>query len=351
MANEFALPAYASTHPAIAQLFANEFAQRQAGQQAQQEAAKNALLGQQVEAQSKLAQAQLRAANEQQQYNNLFRIAEFKDRQASGDEQRKLFTRQLDIDEKARVPRTDLEAKRREAVIIDSNAAAINDAQRANALFKISFDKLLSDEKQKRSGFLWTGWGATAGRLDDPKSPEYRAIQNQAFNTVRNQLLAEKGGALNSLIPDADTFTFKPVQYDETGKAIALPLPSPAPTSVMPNQPPTGSQVPFTMTPPQTQEAPPSSLDTLVGSSIFNMAIPRFSGATAAPMPSVHVPVRGGTLEMSSQVASEIEQQLRGIAPEFRAAAASTLQDQLLKSGRARLISEIPELRYGSPVY
>src|SRR6266576_3876836 len=89
---------FASTNPAVGQLFGLEFAQRQAQRQADQQFAANLTAQQQIRAQAALAQAQQQSNAQQQQYNNLFREREFQSREKGDKERNALFEKQLGID-------------------------------------------------------------------------------------------------------------------------------------------------------------------------------------------------------------------------------------------------------------
>lgn len=343
---------FSSGSPIIDQLFSREFAQRQAEQAALEAAATRGVQRQQIQAQSDLARAQQQSTAQQQEYNNLFRMQELGSREKAEADRNTLLKRELDIREKASRVSTDEE--RRKAAIIDANAAAVNDAQRANALYKINFDKMLTAEKAKRTGFLGTGLGSTAGVFDDPKSPDYKKVQNQAFDTVRTQLLAEKGGALNSLIPDPDTFTFRPVQYDETGKAIALPIPSTSGTvgggydyMGNPINPaglgPSAAPAAVPAAPTTTSSGGPGVGDmfraALVG------AMPSVFGATATPkgapvpQPSVRRAFGNSTVLLTPEDDATLARQLLAVPAEQRPAAYRAMVDQWLQSGRARIMA------------
>src|SRR5438552_3090447 len=206
----FDIQPFASTNPAVGQLFAAEFAQRQAQRQADQQAAQNALAGQQIRAQQALAQAQLQGAQSDREYNRLFREREFQAKEQGDKERNALFEKQLAIDKAYKEgltgggARTAIDEERRKQAIIDANANANNDAQRANAPFQINFVSAIAAAIENLP--VWAGLfgGTKSANLEDPKHPARRAIQKQSFDAVRSQLLAEKGGALNSLIPDPD---------------------------------------------------------------------------------------------------------------------------------------------------
>jgi len=373
---------FSSGNPVVDALFSREFAQRQAEQAALEAAATRGVQRQQIQAQSELARAQQQSTAQQQQYNNLFREREFQSREKGDEERNALFKRQLDIQEKA--TRTSTDEERRKALIIDRNATAINDAQRANALYKINFEKSLAAEKANRTGLF--GLGSTAAKLDDPNNVDRKKIQNQAFDTVRQQLLSEKGGALDNLIPDPDSFTFKPVQYDETGKAIALPLPTPTPTTgtggydymgnpvdvgaaaglgpakpvIAPDATPNAAGLgpvrasPSFATPSGAQPggmtfSPNADAATIAGLGI-QPVVDKFLGSAAnmftvrAPAPAIiRIPIQGlGLMEVSQADAEEAERQLRSVPPENVAATAAAIRDGLLKSGRARIVTPTP---------
>jgi len=341
---------FSSGNPVVDALFSREFAQRQAEQAALEAAATRGVQREQIQAQSQLAQAQQRSAAQQQEYNNLFRMQDLQQRADAQKSYEALTKRQLDIQEKGGTrPAIDEETRKRQ--IIDANATAINDAQRANALYKINFEKSLAEAKAKRTGFLWTGLGSTAGVYDDPKTTDYKKVQNETFERVRQQLLSEKGGALNNLIPDPDTFVFKPVQYDETGKAIALPLPTPTPTAPSGDVGAAAGLGPATPAP--TAPTPGLSLgDNIDASLLFRAVEPavRQSIGNAADMFGVQapkmvtIPTPSGNLELSETDALEAQRQLQSVPIEQRAATAAAIRDQLIKSGRARLRMRIPQM-------
>lgn len=371
----YAGPVFSSGNPTVDQLFGRQFAVNQSETAQQMEGEKNAIARQQIMAQEKLAQAQLAGQQQQQQQQDLFRMQQAADNKA-------LSTRQLDImqeDVKNRsgATRADLAAEARKAAIIDANSTAINDSQRANALWKINVESALTAAKKALPWGAGNLGGTSALNLDDPKHPARRAIEKAAFDTVRNQLLAEKGGALNSIIPDAETFTFRPVQYDETGKAIS----SPVPFNMGTPPPPPGAGVgapPPTVPDPNAQAAQIVAAPTASGLSglpdLFNtVSNPLGTGAkglmaqtgmdqrlenslmgnilkqattfgspgatapVAAP-PMIRIPVPGGSLEMPTAVAEELSRQVAAIAPEQRAAAKKSILEDLLKSGRAKII-------------
>ncbi len=214
---------FASTHPAINALFAAEFAQSQAQRQAEAQAMANETARAQIGAQTQLAQSQMRQAQVQQDYNNLFREREFQSRSAAEQARQKLYEDQLKIErDKIGPTRETLMKEVRAQQIIDANATAVNDARRANAMHQIELEKEIAAAKK---GLYWSSSKAV---YDDKKSAEYRALENKVHQNVRRALLAEKGGALNNIVADPNTFIFSPVQFDAEGKVII----SPAPTAV-----------------------------------------------------------------------------------------------------------------------
>jgi len=338
---------FSSGSPVIDALFSREFAVRQADQAAAEAAAARAIQRQQIQAQSDLARAQQQSTAQQNEFNNLFRMQSESERNA-------LFKRQLDIDEKARIPRTDLETERRKAAIIDANAAANNDAQRANALLQINIDSAVAAAKKDLPWGAGNFGGVTAANLDDPTHPARKAINKLAFDKVRTQLLSEKGGALNSLIPDPDTFTFRPVQYDETGKAIALPIPSIAPTAgggydYMGNPiNPAGlgpSAAPAVVPVPTTASSGGPGVGDMFKAALIG-AMPSVFGATAtpkkapvAPQPSVRRAFGNSTVLLTPEDDATLARQLLAVPAEQRPAAYRAMVDQWLQSGRARIMA------------
>src|SRR5436190_4774310 len=366
---------YASGSPIVDSLFGREFANYQVEDRARQQAAANEIARQQIMAQSELARAQQQSNAQQQQYNNLFRERDFAAKEKGDEERNALFKRQLDSDEKARVPRTDLEAERRKNAIIDANSTAANDASRANALFKINLEEAL---KTAKAGLHWyTMGGPSAANLDDPAHPAYRAIQKQVFDRVRNQLLSEKGGALNNLIPDDQTFEFKPVQFDDKGNAIVAPYKAPPgsigsgfdymgnPIASAANPAALGPTVP---TIPGTSTVAPdydsaSFLKAIIQPSVnkafssmadmFGIKAPATPTVQPATSPSVkRLLVDAAGRETSVMLTpaddAELQRQLIAIVPEQRPAAYRTIIGQLLQNGRA-LMSPNPYANFEIP--
>jgi hypothetical protein len=371
----FDIQPFASTNPAVGQLFAAEFAQRQAQRQADAQAAAQEIARQQIQAQSQLAQSQQQANLQQQQYNNLFREREFQSREKDDAEKNALFKQQLgiqqqnaDTEKAARVPRT--EAERRKAAIIDANSNAMNDAARANALYQINVDGAVAAAKKALPMGAGLFGGTTAANLDDPNHPARKLINKQEFDAVRAQLLAEKSGALNSLIPDPNTFTFKPVQYDETGKAIALPMPTAGSNYDYMGNPvdnagaasalgtSTAAPVPSatTATTPMATAVPTSKagwLDYIGGidmRSLFGMKPVAAISPPIVSQPSVRRAFGNSTILLSPEDDATLARQLLAIPTEQRPAAYRAMVDQWLQAGRAHLapaaIPVTPEPNY-----
>ncbi len=347
-------PAFGSTSPALQNLFANEFAQRRA--QAETDANLNATetARQQILAQQQLANAQLQAAQSDKEYNRLFREREFAAKE-EGDKVREGQTDTALATDKAYREglisgggKTSVDAERRKQAITDANSAAVNDSQRANALYQINVDAAVAAAKKGLPMGAGLFGGTTAAQLDDPNHPARKLINKAAFDQVRSQLLAEKGGALNSLIPDAQTFTFKPVQYDETGKAIALPVPTPgagaAQSAAGMQDNPAALGVPLTA--PAAQGATQSSTGGAPAgmgdgaSALFQMGAPVVTSAigamanmlgpntgTASPMygsdptDTVPLPAPGGNgnVHVPRQAAIDLRMKLNAMPPEARA--------------------------------
>lgn len=353
---------YSSTHPAIDALFAREFAGRQLDQAAAEAAAARAVQRDQIRAQQELAQSQLQASQRQQEMSNLFRMEQAR-------EQNRQVTRQLDIDEEykkgilAKPPATTTtDAERRKAAIIDANANAVNDAARANALYKIALDAEIARAKEKDVGWFGGALGGTKpAQFDDLNDPLRKALNKKVFDSVWAKLISEKSGAVQSVLPDPETFTFKPVQYDDNGKAIALPLPSPTSQSN-----PAGLGL---MTPPESVEEinidryrAPRDLSAFssvpvepigAAADMFKIGTP----APAAPQTqTVRRPFGTATILISPTDDADLARQLLAIPAEQRPAAYRNIVDQWLRAGRASLVTppatQIPtEPEINSPRY
>jgi hypothetical protein len=365
----FDINPYASTHPAIDSLFSREFAQRQ-GQVAAQEAERQRQVARdQIRAQERLAEAQLRDAQAQREYSNLFREREFQAREKGEAERNALLKRQLDIDEKWKVPRADLESERRKQAIIYDNANAINDAQRANALLQINIADAVAAAKKALPWGAGNLGGVTADNLDDPTHPARKAINKRAFDTVRTQLLAEKGGALNSLIPDPDTFTFKPVQFDSQGNVVSAPFKAPVGTSrdfdYMGNPVDPGvaaglgtRENPIVMQPtvvtgnPSALGPTAQAIQTLVdramssAADMFGIKAPAVAPAVTPGTPSLRrlvvVNGRETVVLLTPEDDAELQRQLIAIPAEQRPAAYKAIIGQLLQGRRAVLPTPQP---------
>lgn len=214
---------FASGNPAVDALFTREFANRQAQRQEDAQAAADATARAQIMAQSQLARAQLEQSAQQAEYNRLFREREFQAKEAGDKVREEQGNKLLKIQEAAYGVGPERDKARRAQAVIDANSNAINDAARANAMFDVEMEKALT--KAKGDLHFWN----SSAPYNNPNSPEYRALQQKTFAAIRSNLLAEKGGALNNLIIDPNTFKFHPIQYDAEGKAIAAPVPVPAP--------------------------------------------------------------------------------------------------------------------------
>jgi hypothetical protein len=353
----FDIQPFASTNPAVGQLFASEFAQRAAQRQTDQQAAANEIARQQIMAQSQLAQAQLRGQQQSQDQANLFRMQQLTSQEKAEEARNKILQQQADTDKAARVPRTDLEAERRKSEIIDANAAAINDAQRANALYQIEVNKRVADAKAAGHLFTWEK------SFDDPNHPVRQKINRDAFDAVYLGLKSEKGTA-QSLIPDPDTFTFKPVQYDETGKAIVPPKPTLKP----PGDPSNPGAAALDATPnvaPPDAAANPAALGpmspeaqaiTAVGQPIVDKVLSSAADmfgikapvtAPVAPTatlgtPSVRRLLGSTTVLLTPEDDAVLQRQLIAIPAEQRPAAYKAIIGQLLQSRRAVLPTPQP---------
>jgi hypothetical protein len=371
-------PIYSSANPAVDQLFGREFAAYQSTQAARERAAQEEIARSQIGAQYRLAQAQLQGTQADRDYNRLFREREFQSREKGDEARNALYRDQLKIQQQAadtdkawKVPRTDLESERRKQAIIDANAAANNDAQRANALLQINIDAAVAAEKKKLPWGAGNLGGVTAANLDDLTHPARKEINKRAFDTVRTQLLAEKGGALNSLIPDPDNFTFKPVQFDSQGNVMAAPFKAPGGTPVdfdymgnpvAPVSPGVAAGLgPVTPTvTPDAATANPAALGPTaqavmaVGQPLVDRTMSSAADMFGIKAPTLSPPIAPQTiqvpvdeahfLEMSAADAAEAERQLRAIPPEQRGAAAAAIRDNLMKSGRATLRVRIPPM-------
>ena len=363
MAASYDIAPFSSTNPAIDALFTREFAQRQADREAVAKAAAGAIARSQIGAQSQLAQAQLEQAQAQQQYNNLFREREFQAKEAGDKIREEQINKQLEIDKAWKVPRTDLESERRKQAIIDANANNVNDAARANALYQIALEAELARAKKEDVSKFMPGLrgGPTIEQLDDPNHPVRRALNKKVFDSVYRQLVAEKGGTVQAVVPDPATFTFKPIQFDETGKSIALPLPAPKPT--IPNDNPAGlgtiPDVSTTVTPayggPGTTSFVPR-VDLSNFSSVPTTANPNPAalGVTvqlAAPQPSVRRLLGNTAILLTPEDDATLQRQLLSIPAEQRPAAYRAMVEQWFQSGRARLAPTVPIAPEPEPNY
>lgn len=402
-----AINPFASTHPAIDALFSREFAGRQMDQAAAEAAAMRGVQRESLRAQSDLAQSQLRQSQAQQDYNNLFRMQQLTSQEKAEADRNALLKRELDIREKGGT-RPAIDAETRKRAIIDTNATAVNEAARANALFKIELDAEIARAKEKDVASVMPGLfgGLTAKKIDDLNSPERKAIQKKVFDTVYRKLVAEKGGTVQMIIPDSETFTFKPVQYDEDGKAIALPLPSPATSGAgaaagigtMPTTAGTGSVAPDSTavgteaqnlfrigepiirkginafrdmllpgTSATTSTAPPPSLNTRTSLSDLDaeqklladyqrrtapLFDPTAVRGTAPPVPSVRRALGNSTVLLLPEDDALLARQLLSVPVEQRPTAYRVMIDQWLQAGRAVMVPPAtPVIPYEEPNY
>ncbi len=372
MPDGYNFSAFGSTNPALAELFKNEFMARQGAQQAAQSQAAQETARQQIMAQSQLAQAQLQGTQSDREYNRIWKEKEFNAKEEGDKVKEGQANRLLDIQEKAYGVKPGEDLQRRKQAIIDANSTAINDAQRANALLQINTDAAVAAAKKALPMGAGLFGGPTAANLDDPNHPARQLIQKQAFDAVRSQLLAEKGGALNNLIPDPGTFTFKPIQFDETGKAIALPLPSPgsstnsaalgappktgyddsgnadAPGGTLSNPAALGSMS------PQTQAIASVAqpvINKVLGSAADMFGIKAPTVATPAPVigqPSVKRLLGSATVLLTPEDDAALQRQLVSVIPEQRPAAYKAIVGQLLQSRRAVMGGMPPQDPYSN---
>lgn len=365
-------PAYASTNPAVAQLFKNEFAQREASQQALEELARQDTARAEIGARSQLAQAQLKNAQEQQNYNNLFRMAEFKDRQQSGDEQRALLERQLNIDQKYK---EGLVAKPGNRTAADQEAFNTDSETIANQLNSAYQTKLQVGQAAAKKIYDDTVAGLHFWQSPDKAKAAYdqtlSALEEKVFNDVQD--IATRYYPPASFRADPFSRKFLPVKMP-TGNAPSAGGNAPVPFGMSEgaNQG-TGEggspDVPFTLIgTDNTRQTFPTreALDAAVQSIQTPGVSPGVSAALPAPSATapavtppvvpmtqppgqmVRVSVKGNLVEMLSVVADEFERQLHLVPPAQREAAGKAILDQLLKSGRARLAAPqvSPEAAY-----
>lgn len=334
-------PIFSSANPAVDALFGREFGAYQEAERARQQAAQNALLGQQIQAQSALAQAQLRGQQQQQATADLFRM-----------QQGKQVDRQLDIDEKYKAGLTSKPNLRSAQDIEEANAASDAIASQLNGSYqtklnaaRMDLNKRMNDELKAASTLgVFPATNAHLKEISDKYDQQLKALDDTILSQTQD--IGTRYYPPGSFGVDPINRKFIPVRIGGA-KAVTPPGPTPPDPNVAigPAVKDSGSvsPVPFTMTQPAAQ---PTA--TAFGNPFSGIAGLFGARSGAAPEVSnmpVRIPVQGGgTLEMPSDVAAETERQLRLIAPEQRAAAAGAIRDQLLKSGRARIIAAPVEL-------
>jgi len=227
---------FASTHPAINALFAAEFAQSQAQRQAEAQAMANETARAQIGAQTQLAQSQMRQAQVQQDYNNLFREREFQSRSDAEQARQKLYEDQLKIDKayKEGILKSGgltVEDKRK-ADIAATNAAAKAAALRFQDLYETNLaTELEAARKSKAAEWFTTSSGAAKAMENEEDPARIAAVAKAWANTVK-VITADRTGAGQLVIPDMKSRTFSPVLLDDSGNMLGLPAASSNPAAL-----------------------------------------------------------------------------------------------------------------------
>lgn len=354
---------FASTHPAIDALFAREFANRQAQREEDAKAAADATGRAQIAAQSQLAQAQLQEAQQQADYNRLFREREFQAKEAGDKIREAQANRGLDIQEKYFGVRPGLADETRKNDIATANAQAKAAAARVQDAYESSLETALNAEAGARTHWYMPGDKAAHRKvLDDPMNPDRQKIEQDTWNLITSGLKNDKTGAGSLIIPDFKTRTFKPVQYDSAGNLntgpyttgkpneydylgnpVANPAALGAKVTVMPPSVITGSA-------PTTTASGDSNL-----ADIFRVmaigAMPSVFGATKTPAaaPIVPAPSVRRTFSNASVLLTPEDDAMLTRQPLETVPA---LVEGWLRSGRATLApSATPPIPYTEPSY
>lgn len=341
-ATNFDAPVYASTNPAVADLFRSEFAQRQAQQAAYEALAAQDTRRQEIAAQERLAQAQLKAGLDQQNYNNLFRVAEFNDRKSGGDEQRALLTRQLDIDQKYKEglvakpgnrTAADQEAFNTDSDTISNQLQSAYDTKYAIASAAL---KKVYDDTAASSGLFGYDVRGTIAKAKADYETALANLPDKIFSDVQDMATRYYPPASYRADPISKKFFSVRGRTGNAASATVSPVAGEAPVpfnmSGSAGAPESVDQGTGEGTTPYTMISPSGSVQSFSTRDAMNAAAPAAMTAPAPVAQLVRIKVPGGTLELPSNLADEAERQLRG------GTAASLVLDQLMKSGQARLL-------------
>jgi len=346
MPEGYNFPAYASTHPAIAQLFANEFAQRQAVQQASQAQAAQETARAQIAAQSRLAEAQLRGQQQSQDQANLFRMQELKSREDAEAVRAKIAQQNADTEQKFRAG----PAARSQVDIDEANASSEALAEQFNAAYQTRLKTATATIEAARK---------TA--LNDYKIIPFTASATKEINAKHDQLLKDSEDKITQEILDISiknapgVIGFDPLSKKFRSLKLGGGTPFKAPSGTaggfdyMGNPVDPGAAAglgarPAVVAPVVAPDAAanPAALGTTAQAV---MAVGQPLAAAPVATQTIQVPIdKAHFMEMSAADAAEAERQLRAIPLEQRPAAAAAIRDNLMKSGRATIRVRIPPM-------
>lgn len=345
-------PAFASTNPAVAQLFANIFATQRAADASAQAAAAQETARAQIDAQERLAQAQLAAAGQDKEYNRLFRDKQLKSQEQAEAERNRLTGRYYDILEKGGA-RSAVVDEQQKARIKLSNAEAQAAARRFQDIYDTQLEAAVTAAKNKEKDALW-GWRglrpndekAIDDKWDLATNPDRMKLETDTWLNVLKQMQTDRSGSGQLVIPDQKSRRFLPALLDENGNLLGTGGTTSSSSS---NPAALGAGVAPTVSKADAGgDGGAFKLDISPLAGLFKAPwVPATTGtytsaATGAiPSPSamtVRRPLGDRTVLLAPEDDATLARQLGAVPAEQRPAAYANMVEQLLKSGRARLV-------------
>lgn len=267
-----ALNPYSSTHPAIDALFTREFAGRQLDTQTEEAERQRQVVRQQIMAQERVAQAQQRYAQQQAEYNNLFRTQQLTSQEKAEAARNKILQQQADTDKAYREGILKRPDARTQSELEEANTLADAIASQLNA----AYDTRLATRKAEIEALRQRDLKSfTPFTLDSTINTKYEQMlkdaEGQEFQAVLEVGTKNNPGQFKV---DPATKRFVPVRF---GGAVVTPV-TPA---VVPNPAALGTDAIVVPAPASNNSPKLLGIPGPIGDALFNPM-----GATA-PAPAV----------------------------------------------------------------